>query len=349
MKHTLRLLAAASVLVAAAACSSAGSASNSAPKSGGPLVKLRVAQSSTSVGYFPFYVAEQEGFFKSEGIDVGTPAVLGGDSKVAAALAGGSADVGGGVATTAFLLADGGRDPRIVANLLNAYYVDVIVGKQFKQPPAGASLEDKIRALKGARVGVPAPSGGGAALLQFLFNKVGMNIQSDITMVNLGGSTSGALGALKTNRVNVLVFFQPVGQQVEAEGAGTIYISPSRGDVPDMTDQPHAVAITTGKILKAKSKAIAAFVRAIGKAEALIHNDPTTMATLFKKYQSSLDPNTVQALLPVLEKEIPSTPVLTAAGYAKTLKFHQVAGLAKHAPSYATMSGNDFASKALKQ
>lgn len=336
------------LLSTAAAGALTGCAQHGTPTASDPMT-LRIVQSSTSVGFFPLYVAEQEGYFKKEGLDVGTPTILGGDSKVAAALAGGSADVGGGVATTAFLLAAGNRDPRIVATLLNSYYIDVIVGKDFKQPPAGASLEDKIRALKGAKIGVPAPSGGGAALLQFLFNKVGMHINTDITMVNLGGDNAAAIGALKTHRVDALVFFQPVGQQAETTGVGTIYISPTRGDVPDMTAQPHAVAITTGKILKQKSKAMAAFVRAVGSAETLIHNDPQKAADLFRSYQKSLAPATVTAMLPLLATEVPTTPVLTEQGYDKTLKFHQVAGLAKDAPDYATMSGNDFATTALKQ
>jgi ABC-type nitrate/sulfonate/bicarbonate transport system substrate-binding protein len=332
--------------VVSAGCASTGGSSGTDSKG---LMKLRVVQSSTSVGFFALYVAQQEGYFTKEGLDIGSPAVLGGDSKVAAALAGGSADVGGGVATDAFLLASGKRDPKIIANLLNSYYVDVIVGKQFKQPPAGASLDDKIRALKGAKIGVPAPSGGGAALLQFLFNRVGMNINSDITMVNLGASNSGAVGALETHRVDALVFFQPVGQQVVADGIGSIYISPTRGDVPGMTNQPHGVAFTTGAILKEKPKQLAAFVRAIALAEKLIHSDPQKAAALFKTYQSSLAPKTQAEMLPVLEKEIPDTPVLTQQGYAETLRFHQIAGLAKDAPDYATVSGDDFAAKALSQ
>jgi NitT/TauT family transport system substrate-binding protein len=308
---------------------------------------LRVVQSSTSVGFFPLYVAQQQGYFEQEGLRIDEPAVLGGDSKVAAALAGDAADIGGGVATTAFLLADGGRDPRIVANLLNSYYVDVIVGNQFEQPPANASLEDRIRALKGASIGVPAPSGGGAALLQFLFSKVGMSLERDVTMVNLGASNSGAIGALKTDRVNALVFFQPVGQQVEAEGIGSIYLSPTRGDIPDMSDQPHGVAISTAKIVQEKPAAIEAFVRAIGKAQQLIHDDPARTAELFRAYQESLDDRTVEAMLPVLQREVPATPELTEDGYRRTLEFHQVAGLAKTAPDYATISGENLAGKAL--
>lgn len=339
-----RLLTALLVATLVAACGGTDDSGGS-----GADMELRVAQSSSSVGYFTLYVAQQEGFFSDEGLDIGEPSVLGGDSKVAAALAGGSADVGGGVATTAFNLADGDREPRIVANLLNSYYVDVIVGNQFEQPPAGATLEDKIRALEGATIGVPAPSGGGAALLQWLFTQVGLDIDTDITMVSLGGQASAALGALQTDRVNVLVYFQPIGQQVEADGLGNIYISPSRGDIPDMTDQPHAVAISTAEIVEQKPEALAAFVRAVARAQELIHADRERTAELFRSYQESLDDRTVELLLPVLQQEVPDTPVLTQEGYQRTLEFHQVAGLAENAPDWATMSGDDFAGQALDQ
>jgi ABC-type nitrate/sulfonate/bicarbonate transport system substrate-binding protein len=114
-----------------------------------------------------------------------------------------------------------------------------------------------------------------------------------------------------------------------------------------MKAQPHGTVITTAKILSKKRNAIAAFVRAVARAEKLIHTDPTKTEELFKSYQPSLDAKTVQALMPVLRKEIPAVPVLTKDGYAKTLHFHQVAGLAKNAPDYATMTDNNFAAKAI--
>lgn len=332
------------IALLASAC---GGTSSSDNDSDGPL-ELRVVQSSKSVAYFPLFVAAEEGFFADEGLDVGEPTVLGGDSKVAAALAGGSADIGGGVATTSFLLADGNRDPRVVANLLNAYYVDVIVGDQFDQPDEDASLEEKVRSLKGARVGVPAPSGGGAALLQALFEPYGMDIKKDIKMVNLGGETSAALGALKTDRVNALAWFQPVSQQVETDGIGSIFISPSRGDVPAMADQPHGFAITTAAILEEKPEAIGAFIRAVARAQELIHEDEAKTRELFKKYQPALPAETLDALMPVLLSEIPTSPVLDEAGYDKTLKFHQDAGLAENAPTWAEMTGDQFAEQALE-
>src|SRR5690606_7535646 len=83
-----RSLAAFLVLALTAACGGNGDDSGDSG-----LMELRVAQSSTSVGYFTLYVAQEEGFFEAEGLDIGEPSVLGGDSKVAAALAGGAADV----------------------------------------------------------------------------------------------------------------------------------------------------------------------------------------------------------------------------------------------------------------
>ena len=107
------------------------------------------------------------------------------------------------------------------------------------------------------------------------------------------------------------------------------------------------MALTTQSVLDEKGEAVQGFVRAIGKAEALIHDNPQKARELFMKYQSALDASTIDSLMPVLEKEVPADPRLTEDGYAKTLKFHQVAKLAKSAPTWAEMSGNDFAGKAL--
>src|SRR5581483_6223254 len=47
---------------------------------------LNVGQISNSIAYFPFYVADQQGFFKKEGLSMPTRPLLGTGAKVATAV-----------------------------------------------------------------------------------------------------------------------------------------------------------------------------------------------------------------------------------------------------------------------
>ena len=328
--------------------SQAASASETSSAPAKDVISFKVAQSTKSIAYFPIDVASKMGFFEKEGLKVGDVPVLGGDSKVAAALGGGSIDAGAGVITDFFKLDKAGLQNSVVATLVNAFYVDIIVGSDFKVPASG-SLDDKIRALKGKKIGVPAPGGGGEAFLKYMFSDLGMTTQ-DITLVNLGGSGSGAVAALKTHRVDALDFPQPVAQEVVANGAGSIYISPARGDIPALKGQAHGAVMALNSDIEKKPEAFKRFVKALADAEKFIHDpaESQKVQSMFADYAGIQDKATLQAVYEIMQQEIPSTPVMSPQGYAAAVNFHQTAGLIKGTPpSYDAATSNNLAGRAL--
>ncbi len=310
-------------------------------------MSLKIGQISNSVAFFPIFVAREKGYFADEGLSVNEPTLLGTGAKLAAALVSGSIDVGGGVMTDAFNAAKTKQDVKVVANLVNAYYVDIIVGNNVKVPASGASLMDKIKALKGLKIGITGPGSGTEALVTYLFKLAGMNPATDATLVNLGAQATAVLGALKTGRVDALSFFQPIGQEAEAEKIGSIYISPGRGDVPDMAGEAHGVAMASADALANKKDAVVAYVKAIAKAEQTIHGDSAEVGALLAKYETNMNPATVSALVPVLQKEIPTDPMVSKKSYQVAVDFHQKAGLVASPPAYDSLIATSVISSAL--
>jgi NitT/TauT family transport system substrate-binding protein len=298
---------------------------------------LNVGQISNSVAFFPLYIAEQEGYFTQQGVKIGTRPILGTGAKVSAALVGGSIDLGAAVMTDVLSLAKAGRSPKVVASLVDEYYVDIIAASGFSGP-SGGDLVAKVKALRGKKIGITGPGSGTEALVIYLFKMAGMDPAKDAELVNLGSEATSALGALKTHRVDALSFFQPIGQAAEAAGTGTIYVSPARGDVPAMSGEAHGVVFTTDTVLKKKRKAIDGFVAAIAKAENLIHTDRAKTRTLLASYQKTLNAQTIASLVPTLQKEIPQTPALSQIGYQKAAAFHRQSGLIPTPPAYSAIT-----------
>jgi ABC-type nitrate/sulfonate/bicarbonate transport system substrate-binding protein len=170
-----------------------------------------------------------------------------------------------GVLTDSLNLARIDDKTRLVANLVDKYYVDIVVGTSFTGPPASAPLDQRIRALCGRKIGVNGPGSGTEALVTCLFNRVGMQSKKDAELVDLGSTAASALGALKAHRADALAFFQPIAQQAEAAGVGSNYISPARGDGPDLAHSAHGVVFTTQRILDKKPKEVTAFQRAVSE------------------------------------------------------------------------------------
>lgn len=356
----LRVLAPAVALTVAAltatACSSSSppssspsSAAGGGTASTGGTTTLNVGVISNSVAFFPLYVARQQGYFADEHLDVPTFPVLGTGARVAAALAGGSIDVAAGVMTDAYNLAKTGKTPKVIAALVNSYYVDIVVSGSAKVAPANASLLTKIKSLKGLSIGITGPGSGTSALVTYLFQLAGMNPATDATEVSLGSSPTAVLNALKSGRVQALAFFQPIGQEAEADGIGSIYISPSRGDIPALNGDVHGVIYTDTSNLAGKQQAIEEFVAAVAKAEQFIHaSSPATVQSLLSKYEPTMKPATVAAIVPVLQKEIPAEPTISPAAYQIAATFHKTAGLVANPGSYADMIDSSVISGAVQ-
>jgi NitT/TauT family transport system substrate-binding protein len=310
---------------------------------------LNVGQISNSIAYFPFYVADQQGFFKKEGLSMPTRPLLGTGAKVATAVESSSIDIGGGVITDAFNMAKVDPTARIIGSLVNGYYVDVIVSNGMMQQAhltESSSLADKVNALRGKKIGITGPGSGTEALVIYLFKKQGLNAQRDAVLVNLGSANTAALAALKAGRVDALSFFSPLGQQAEATGAGTILISPVRGDVPAIINDVHGAFYTRQSVIDAKADAVEAFIRAVALAEAYIHDHPDKALVLLGTYLK-LDQATTRAVFTAMSPVLAPNPQISQQAYNIAAQFHVQAGLISVAPPYNTIVATSTIKSAL--
>jgi NitT/TauT family transport system substrate-binding protein len=337
-KHSWRRLwrsfaAAAMVLslgVSATACASGGAGGG-----GESADVLNVGQISDSISFFPLYVAEENGYFDDEGVTLGERPRLGTGAKLGAALTSGSIDVAAGVITDAFNLHENNDNTRITGSLVTEYYVDIIVGDDFEDPGADAPLEERVQSLVGKNIGITGPGSGTEALVKHLFGTIDKNPSKDSTLVNLGASTTGAIGALSEGQVDALAFFQPVGQMAESQGVGEIYVSPQRGDIPEMAGQLHGTLFSTTTAIDNKPEQIQGFNKAIDSALGFIADNPDDAAKLLKTYLKATDQDTVDALIKLLPEEMATSTTVPEDGYEKAVDFHIDSGLIPEGLAYS--------------
>lgn len=330
-KTRLRTAFIAAAAVVAVSCSTSACSSGAGD---GESDTLNVGQISDSVAFFPLYVAEENGYFDDEGVNLGERPRLGTGAKLAAALTSGSIDIAAGVVTDAFNLHENNDEARITGSLVTEYYVDIIVSDNYDGPAADASLDEKVSSLVGKKIGITGPGSGTEALVTYLFNQIDQDPSKDATLVNLGGSTTGAIGALSEGQVDALAFFQPVGQMAETQDIGEIYISPQRGDVPDMEGQLHGTLFSTTTALESKKDQVEGFNRAIDSALGFISEHPDEAADLLKTYLKATDQDTVDALIEVLPEEMATSTTVPQDGYQKAADFHVDSGLISEVPKY---------------
>lgn len=313
---------------------------------------LNVVQTNNAPGFFPLYVALQEGFFKDQGLtlDPSAPIQMGTGTIVTKALEAGDVEfVGGGLITDAFTLARVDSSIKLLGQLSTGYYVDIAVSKQFEQQThvsAQSPLDEKVQKLKGKRIGVTVIGSGTWALVMYLFKREGLDPQKDVTIVPVGVNSTGGLAALKNGTVDALSFFTPTAQQAAAQGLGDVFISPLRGDVPEMQGQVQGVFYTKQQVINAKPQAVQAFIRAIAQAETFIHTNQAQTAVLLASFLK-IPLAKAKPLLTLLLPAQAQTPVIDQQGYDAANQFHVKAGLISVPLPYKNLVATDTMNKAL--
>jgi NitT/TauT family transport system substrate-binding protein len=151
--------------------------------------------------YLPLTIAEQKGYFKDEGVDVGIVDFAGG-SRALAAVVGGSADVVSGAFEHTVNMQFKGQPMR--AFVLQGRAPQIVLGVNPKTMPGFKSVAD----LKGKKIGVTAPGSSTNVMANFVLAKAGLK-PSDVSFVGVGAS-NGAVAAMRAGNIDAMSNLDPV-------------------------------------------------------------------------------------------------------------------------------------------
>jgi NitT/TauT family transport system substrate-binding protein len=151
--------------------------------------------------YLPLTIAESQGYFKAEGLDV-TIADFAGGSRALQALVGGSADVVSGAFEHTINMQVKGQ--RLRAFALQGRAPQIVLGVNPKTMPNYKSVAD----LKGKKLGVTAPGSSTQVLANFVLAKAGLK-PSDVSIIGVGAG-SGAVAAMRSGQIDAISNLDPV-------------------------------------------------------------------------------------------------------------------------------------------
>ena len=203
----------------------------------------------TWIGLTPFYVAQEKGFFSDNNLEVNFQIFGSNTDYVSAFLAGRVDGAISSVTSETVLLAEKGKDFKIVMIQDNSAGGDGILARN-----SVASIAD----FKGKRVAVEQGAVGHFFLLQVL-EEAGLT-EEDITIINADASTAAA--AYQAGNVDIASTFAPfLSQANQAQPDGRI--------IYDSSKMPTAITdfyIFDSEYLEANPEAVEAFVASIAKA-----------------------------------------------------------------------------------
>ncbi|MCC6850674.1 MAG: ABC transporter substrate-binding protein [Rubrivivax sp.] len=151
--------------------------------------------------YLPLTIAETQGYFKAEGLDL-TIVDFAGGSQALRAVVGGSADVvSGAFEHTVNMQAKG---QRLRAFALEGRAPQIVLGVNPKTMPGFKSVAD----LKGRKIGVTAPGSSTNVMVNFILAKAGLK-PSEVSIIGVGAA-QGAVAAVRSGQVDAISNLDPV-------------------------------------------------------------------------------------------------------------------------------------------
>ena len=172
--------------------------------------KLTIAVGGKNLLYYlPLTIAETQGYFKAEGLDV-TIVDFAGGSKALQAVVGGSADVVSGAFEHTLIMQPKGIKLRAFA--LQGRAPQIVLGINPKTMPNFKSVAD----LKGKKIGVTAPGSSTQVLANFVLAKAGLKA-SDVSIIGVGAG-SGAVAAMRSGQIDAISNLDPVITLLQRSG-----------------------------------------------------------------------------------------------------------------------------------
>jgi NitT/TauT family transport system substrate-binding protein len=285
--------------------------------------KLTVAEGAHVIGYLAVYIAQSEGFFAKEGLDVDIVPTRG-SAQAVAAIVGGSADVALATVSDIANAVAHGRDLKLIAAITDQPQMMLTVSTEFAKKhnlSASSSLEQKVKALKGGKFGVSTPGSMTDDVIRTLLKMAGLSPDQDAQILALGGKGGEMLSALSRNSIDGFVLSPPAGNQAEAEGKGIVLVNLMSGEVPKYRDMMFQVVASTPSNIKSKHDQLTTFVKAIAQAQNLIAKDKPKALELGQRAFPNIDPKVLKSAFNIAYDSFSKNPVIPEAGVNKALDF----------------------------
>lgn len=315
---------------------------------------IKYAQSGTGLIYLVTDVARVKGFFKEEGLDPVQVLALDGGARAAQAVLSGEAAFAPGFFHVVYSWTEAQlpEDRRFVAvsTTLSEFALQIVASNALYQKAnitPQTKIDDRIRALKGARIGISAPGASTDLLLRVILPPRGLDPNTDVTMVPLG--TGGPLLAgLERGSVDAIVWLSPIPETAEKRGVGKVLINQGRGDVPELQGYYYLGDFTTRQFIRQNPKTAQAWLNGTAKAIKFIRANPEQVVELAKTIYPDADQSVLPDAVRSMIAAVPDSPVVTERGVQQNLDMMSIGKPQKIALPFDKLVDNSFALAAQK-
>lgn len=210
----------------------------------------------TTSTFLPLYLAEEEGFFTDEGLEVEIVAFRGGTDLVRGMVAG-AVDVGVGALAEVLVGIEAGQEIRAFYGGFNMAIFEWYATQDI------TSIED----TRGKRFGVTTFGASTDFLTRYILNLNDINPETDVQIVQ-GGGSGARMAAMDAGQLDVNIYAPPEKFMAADQGYNLIY---SQEDIAD--DYPNHVFYAPLELIEGSPNALKALLRAYIRGVMLAKSD----------------------------------------------------------------------------
>ena len=264
--------------------------------------------SAPNVFLAALYVADAEGYFKAENLDLKIVEVESGTDSVAALVSGNAQFADIGFDDLIGLSQKGEKSLVMVHNILSRVTLTLVMRNDVAQRlgvTRSSPLERRWASLKGLRLGITRPGAPTDKYMRYYLRQAGLDPDRDAQIVPIGGGAS-LLAALESKQIDAYHLSPPTPYVAADKGFGTILIDGPAGDVPKFSDFLYTAWATNRDWASKNPNAASAFSRALKKGMQKIKANPDDAVATVGKYTGSKDlaltKRVLNAFLPALSE-----------------------------------------------
>lgn len=295
------------------------------------LQSIKVTQAVTSLAYVQSFVAQQNGYFKAEGLEAELVNTGGGGPDVQIVLAG-KAEFTVNDGAQVFPAVQQGQKLSCVMALLNRSIVNVSMRKSAADKlgiNAATPVAEKIRRMKGLRIGVTKPGALTWQMARYNFISAGMNPDNDAEITGMGDAPSLA-AALRQGNLDAIYISVPIGETLVGQGVAVTLIDNSRGEDTSLPSFLMEGLWATPDYIKANRPTVTKVVSAYRKASGyLMQSSPEEIARTLKPVFSGLTDQVLLEGVRRVKQAVSGDGKVDAALLENTQKVLEVNGVMK--------------------
>ena len=178
---------------------------------------------------------------------------------------------------------------------------NIVANNEIMAKGKGKSVEERIRALKGARVAIPSAGGSNEKMLEMLAAVYGLDM-STVKRLYLGGDPGSYVAAFKTNQIDAAVYAEPVGLLVSQSNLGGTLLNVIQGEEPRFNDIIFLTLVAHPDIIAEKADLLRKVCAAYDEALKIMHEEPekgiAAMAKEFPRLSPEDNAAIYKAMLP---------------------------------------------------